>query len=92
VEYKQEVKMALSPIDIGMGGAVALFAIDKIYSLAKNKGNSKRCIDHESSKIAMQNNAIIAGATVEMKAIMQKILESSIEQVILLRSLNGERK
>ena len=84
--------MAFPIPEVGIAGVVAMFAIREIASLAKNnKGNSKKCIEHESTRIAIQNNAIIAGATVEMKAIMQKILESSIEQVFLLKSLNGKK-
>ena len=83
------------PAEVGNASLVAMFAIDKAFAFARNnrenKVNTKRCIEHESSRIAMQNNAIMASATVEIKAIMQKILESSIEQTLLLKSLNGKK-
>ena len=88
--------MAFLLPEVGIAGVVAMFAIREIASIVKNSGNnkvdSKRCIDHDSMQRNFQNNAMSSATMIRVEVLLQKLLESSIEQVILLKSLNGKRK
>lgn len=80
--------------EVGIAGVVAMFAIDKFYSLAKNrsnKGEAKKCIDHASTRQAVQNNALMAATMIRVEVLMQKLVESNVEQVVLLKGINGKK-
>ena len=86
--------MAFPISEVGVAGVVAMFAIDKLYLLAKNRKENgkakKRCVDSDGVQLALQNNAIMASSVRQIGKYMEKLSENSTIQVTLLKQLNGK--
>ena len=87
--------MAFPISELGVAGVVAMFAIDKLYLLAKSKKENgkgkKKCVDSDGVQLALQNNAILAGTVKRMETHLGKVSENSTIQVTLLKKLNGNK-
>jgi len=87
--------MAIAPTDIGVAGVVAMFAIDKLYNLVRNKGNGSvvKCADAPNIIANLERNKQSLEIIKAVNTHLTAIASTNTEMVTILRSIdrNGKR-